>query len=157
MSHETSVLLERLAHEEDSLVVRSVRSLLETPDVHVDTYFDHLVKAGEVEPIWRVRQLNAKVKRKRFHGIAALVSALQASSPARPIEMAHVRDNVQSATLFFDAGTKAFIGAVIVTMSAHTRAYYRGELKGKPFEAVMPEKKPAVSSRRVVKQKKVMA
>lgn len=159
MSRETAKLLKRLESEEDSLVVRRLRALLKTSEARVEPPSDHIVLAGALEQTYRVRnQIAIADKNTRsLLGLSQLVSALQASSPTRKIHMQSVVGDLELGEIFLDAETNEIVGAVVITMSDHTRAYYRGELKGRPFETVTPEKKPAAASRRVVKQKKVMA
>jgi hypothetical protein len=159
MSRETAKLLKRLESEEDSVVVRSLRALLETRDARVEPPSGHIALAGNLEPTYRVRNQFAIEKKNtgRLLGLSQLVSALQASSPSRKIEVRSVVGDLKLGEIFFDAETNEIVGAVVITMSAHTRAYYRGELKGRPFDRATSEKKPATVSRRIVKQKRVMA
>jgi len=158
MSQETSKLLRRLAAEEDSSMIRRLRALLETPQARVLPSSEHLVQAGDLEPIYRVRNEFAKERKRRFLGLSSLVSSLQASAPSRQIEIRSVVGELEKADIFFDAQTKDLIGAVVITMSAHTRAFYRGELTGNPLEARSSTRKPArTSTHRAAKETRVIA
>jgi len=149
MSQEASKLLKRLAAEGNSSVIRRLRALLETPQARVLPSSEHLAQADDLESIYRVRSEFAKERKRRFVGLSSLVSSLQASAPSRQLEKADI---------FFDAQTKDLIGAVVITMSAHTRAYYRGELTGNPLEARSSARKPArTSTHRAAKETRVTA
>jgi hypothetical protein len=149
MSQETSALLDRLASVADSVAVRRLRSVLSDADARVMPLSTHTVLAADIEPIWRVRQQIAKSQNRRFLGLASLLTQLQKSSPDRQIEICHAMNEVESGTMFFDAFTKEFLGVVLVTMSEHTKAYYRGELTGRPFDAPSATRKPARSTTRI--------
>jgi hypothetical protein len=158
MSLAASELSKRLAVEGDSPEVRRIRALLETPEAQVMPSSGHFSLAGDLEPTYRIRQQYAKSQKRHFVGLPSLVSALQASPASRKIEICKVVGDVECGNLFFDAETGRLVGAVAIKMSAHTRAYYRGELTGKPFENSSHDKKPVTaSSRRAEKHKKVMA
>jgi hypothetical protein len=150
MSLETSALLDRLASVADSAAVRRLRSLLSDAAAHVRPPSNQTVLASDIEPLWQVRQQNAKSQNRRFIGLSSLLTQLQKSSPDRQIEIRHAMNEVESGTMFFDALTKEFLGVVLVTMSEHTKAYYRGELTGRPFDAPSAARKPArVATRRI--------
>jgi len=142
MSLETSALLDRLASVADSVAVRRLRLVLSDAAARVMPLSNHTVLASDVEPIWRVRQQNAKSQKRRFIGLSSLLTQLRRSSPDRQIEICHAMNEVESGTIFFDALTKEFLGVVLVTMSEHTKAYYRGELTGRPFDAPLTARKP---------------
>ena len=158
MSQEASKLLKRLAAEGNSSVIRRLRALLETPQARVLPSSEHLAQADDLESIYRVRSEFAKERKRRFVGLSSLVSSLQASAPSRQIEIRSVVGELEKADIFFDAQTKDLIGAVVITMSAHTRAYYRGELTGNPLEARSSARKPArTSTHRAAKEIRVTA
>lgn len=160
MSRETAKLLKRLEAEEDSVVVRRLCALLKTPEARVEPSSEHIVLAGALEPTYRVRNQIAILNKntKRLLGLSQLVSALQASSPTRKIQIRSVVGDLELGEIFFDAETDEIVGAVVITMSAHTRAYYRGELTNDPTGATQGVRKPSKPTpRRVVKQTKVMA
>jgi hypothetical protein len=160
MSRETAKLLKWLESEKDSLVIRRLRALLETPNARVEPSSGLTALAGDLEPIYRVRNQIAMERKntKYFLGLSQLASALQASSPSRKIQIRGVVGDLELGEIFFDAETNEIIGVVVITMSAHTRAYYRGELINDPTGATQGLRKPSKTlPRRVVKQKKVMA
>jgi hypothetical protein len=157
MSRETSALLERLASEDQSPVVRHLRALLNAPETRVLPFVDHPALVSVLEPIWRVRQQHALSQSRRFVGLSSLLANLQKSSASRQIEIYSVVSDRESGTIFFDANTKEFVGTVIVVMSAHTRAYFRGELTGSPTGARLNETKRTKPVARSMKQKKVLA
>jgi hypothetical protein len=148
MSLETSALLDRLASVADSVAVRRLRSVLSDAEARVRPPSTYAVLAADIEPIWRVRQQNAKSQNRRFLGLSSLLTQLRKSSPDRQIEICHAMNEVESGTMFFDALTKEFLGVVMVTMSEHTKAYYRGELTGRPFDAPLTARKPSRATTR---------
>jgi len=160
MSPEAAKFLKRLESEQDSLEVRRLRSLLETPEAYFEPPSRLVALAGDLEPTYRIRYQIAKRDKntRRLIGLSSLVSALQASSPSRRIVHRSVVGEWELGEIFLDADTDEIVGIVVITMSVHTRAYYRGELKGDPSAARPNVLTPARDAyRRAAKRKKIMA
>jgi hypothetical protein len=58
---------------------------------------------------------------------------MKTSPGERRVRIMGVIDERESGTLFFDAQNDRFLGAVVVAMSEHTRAYFDGALNGEPL------------------------
>lgn len=133
MSSQTQALLERMAGEPQTPIVRRLRALLASPAAEVIVAGSGPTSAAELERTYSVRQKVAQLRRKRFFGLPGVLAKLRASGE-RPVRVLGVIDERESGTIFFDAETDRFLGAIIVSMSPHTRAYYDGRLTGSPLE-----------------------
>lgn len=131
MSKETNAILQRLSAERPTPIVRRLRALLASPAARLTVASSHPIPASEIEPTWQVRHKIAKAKHKRLFGLPGVLEELRGSKGH--IRILAAADERESATLFFDADTDRFLGAVVVVMSEHTRAFYEGRLTGQPF------------------------
>jgi hypothetical protein len=133
MSYQTSALLARLSSEEQSPIVRRLRAILASPQARITVESSHAVLISEIEPTWRARQKVAKLKKKRFFGLSGLLSVMKASPKGQRVRIMGVIDGRESGTLFFDAQSDRFLGAVVVAMSEHAKTYFDGTLNNGPF------------------------
>ena len=91
--------------------------------------------ASDVEPIWRVRLQTSGLTGSRIDGLSELVDRLQTLPANTPIDQFGIVGATEAGNVFFDATSGEVVGVLAVVMSEHTRAYFRGELKGRPFDS----------------------
>jgi hypothetical protein len=158
MTEPATALLAKLEGQQAVSVLPRLRSLLESSEGRVLTSSFFHPPASALEPIWRVRLQISQAHGTKIDGLTELLPRLQAMPGEQRIEQFGVAGAEDAGNVFFDAETGELIGAVMVVMSEHTRAYLRGELKGRPFEG-SPRKRKAAGAvgRRVGKETKVLA
>ena len=136
MSEEVRNLLGRMRREPQTAIVRRLRTLLSSPLARIVANGADAAPVPELERTWAARQKIAHSKKRRLFGVAGLLQALRASDADRKLRIVAAIDERDSATMFFDAATEEFLGAVVMAMSEHTRMYYAGKLVGSPVEAL---------------------
>lgn len=143
MSQPTAALLVRLKGQRTSAVLPRLRSILKSPEGRVlpPSFTD--LPAARLQSTWHTRLKISQAQGTRVDGLRELVARLGELPPNRPIEMVGVVGAQEAGNIFFDAKTNDLIGAVLVTMSDHTRAYFRGELTGSPTAVRSRKKRPA--------------
>jgi hypothetical protein len=157
MTTPTAVLLQKLKGQRSASVLPRLRTLLKSPEGRILTNPAFHPTVSVLEPIWRARLQISQADGTRIDGLTELLPRLQSLPPNLPVQQFGVAGAEEAGNIFFDANTGDLLGAVLVTMSEHTRAYLRGDLKGRPFDNQPSARKPSrASSHRATKPKKVM-
>lgn len=157
MSQQTAALLAKLEGQRMITVLPRLRGLLESPEGRVLTQSSFHPTVSVLEPIWRVRLQHSQAQGNEIDGLTELLSRLQSLSPNQTIQQFGVTGAEDAGNIFFNVDTGELLGAVIVAMSDHTRAYLRGDLKGRPFDTRSSKRKSAMpAQRQTVKAKKAL-
>lgn len=143
MSQPTAALLVRLKGKRTSPVLPRLRSILKSPESRVLPSTSKDFPAARLQSTWHTRLKISQAQGTTLEGLPELVSRLQELPPNHPIQMVGVVGAEQAGNIFFDAQTNDLIGAVLVTTSDHTRAYFRGERTGSPLADNARKKRPA--------------
>jgi hypothetical protein len=133
MSQPAAALLARLKGQRSSPVLPRLRSLLKSPEGRVLSASCTALPAGRLQSTWHTRLQISQAQGTRIDGLPELLIRLQQLPANRSIEMVGVVGASEAGNIFFDAKTNDLLGAVLVAMSDHTRAYFRGELTGSPL------------------------
>jgi hypothetical protein len=158
MSQHTAALLVKLKGQRLSPVLPRLRSILKSPEGRVLSTSSIRLPAERLESTWRARLQISQAQGTRIDGLSELLGRLQDMPANHLIQMVGVVGAKEAGNIFFDAETNDLVGAVLVAMSEHTLAYFRGELTGSPIATRLRKRKPAsAAAHRTIKEKKVMA
>lgn len=143
MSQPAAALLVRLKGKRTSPVLPRLRSILKSPESRVLPSSCTDFPAARLQSTWHTRLKISQAQGTIVDGLPELVTRLQELPPNRPIQMVGIVGAQEAGNIFFDAKTNDLIGAVLVTMSDHTRAYFRGERTGSPIAVNSRKKRSA--------------